>query len=295
MRHFNTLFRPERLQMHKHQQARREMTDYLRWNYYRTEGFLHRLDAFIMREIIAGQIQHEIHGSLAEIGVHYGRSFFLLAAGRSDGERSLAIDLFEDDDLHQNPHGLSRSLGFTVNSLKYGVTFSHEEILKDSSLEVSPEEITKRVGPVRLFSVDGGHMYRHVANDLALAESVMVAGGVICVDDAFTPLWPEVAMATFDWLRAAEGRFVPFLSTPDKLYICRPEYVRFYDNIIRQDKWLTSRIYRTISLLDQSVLILSSSPAFKVAEHVITKVFSFGKHASLSTRRLKYRLAPTSS
>jgi hypothetical protein len=281
--------------MLQHQQARQKMNDYLRWNYYRTEGFLHRLDAFIMREIVAGQIQHQIHGSLAEIGVHYGRSFFLLAAGRADGEKSLAIDLFEDDDLHKNPHGLSRSLGFTVNSLKYGVAFSHEEILKGSSLEISAEEITRRVGPVRLFSIDGGHMYRHVENDLALAENAMVAGGVICVDDAFTPLWPEVAMATFDWLRASAGRFVPFLSTPDKLYICRPEYVQFYDDIIKQDEWLASRIYRTISLLEHPVLVLSSSPAVKAAEHLVTKVFSLGKHASLGTRRIKYRLAPTSS
>jgi hypothetical protein len=280
--------------MHEHQQARQRMSGYLRWNYYRTEGFLHRLDALIIREIIAGQIQHEIHGSLAEIGVHYGRSFFLLAAGRSGTEKSLAIDLFEDDELHKNPHGISRSVGFTVNSLKYGVTFSHEEILKSSSLELGPNDITKRAGPVRLFSVDGGHMYRHVANDLVLAEHVLVAGGVICVDDAFTPLWPEVAMATFDWLRAIDGHFVPFLSTPDKLYICRPEYVHLYERIIKQDKSLTSRIFRTISLLGHPVLVLSSSPASKVMEHFITKLFSLGKHASLNIR-IKYRLTPTSS
>ena len=276
-------------------QARQRMGEYLRWNYYRTEGFLHRLDAFIMREIIAAQVQHEIHGSLAEIGVHYGRSFFLLAAGRSEGEKSLAIDLFEDDDLHKHPQGISRSVGFTVNSLKYGVNFSPEEILKGSSLEVGPDEITKRVGPVRLFSVDGGHMYRHVANDLFLAENVLVAGGVICVDDAFTPIWPEVAMATFDWLRSVQGRFIAFLSTPDKLYICRPEYVQFYDHVISQDTWLNSRIYRTVSLLEHPVLVLSSSPAFKVAEHLITKMFSLGARASLRTRRIRYRLAPTSS
>jgi Methyltransferase domain len=264
--------------MNEHQQARERMSRYLRWNYYQTEGYLHRLDAMIIREIVAGQIKNEIHGSLAEIGVHYGRSFFLLATGRSKAEKSLAIDLFEDDDLHKSRQG-GRFLGFKANSLKYGFALSQDEILKSSSLEISPSEIVKRVGPVRLFSIDGGHMYKHVAHDLALAERVLVAGGVICIDDAFTPLWPEVAIATFDWLRAAIGRFVPFMSTAGKLYVCRPEYVDFYCGIIKQDKGLASRIFRTVHVLEQPVLVLSSSITSKVTEHLIAKLFSLGRRS----------------
>ncbi len=59
---------------------------YLRFDFYRTEGLISRLDALIFRELVTGQVKQGIQGSLVEIGVHYGRSFFLLALGRSGSE-----------------------------------------------------------------------------------------------------------------------------------------------------------------------------------------------------------------
>ncbi len=132
----------------------------------------------------------------------------------------MAVDLFEDDALHTNQEGIGRFGGFRNNCRKYRFDFSEAEILKSSSLEISAEEIIGRVGKARFFSIDGGHMYGHVANDLRLAEKVLTRDGVICLDDMFSALWPEVAIATFDWLRVAHNRFVPFLATKEKLYLC---------------------------------------------------------------------------
>jgi hypothetical protein len=260
--------------MNESENIRQKMNKYLRLNFYRTEGYINRLDAVIFREIIAGQIAHEVHGALAEIGVHYGRSFFLLATGRARTEKSLAIDLFEDDELNTHGQIIGRNGGFHRNCHKYHVSVSPDEILKGSSLEITAEDIIQRVGPVRFFSVDGGHMYRHVANDLSLAEHVLVRGGVICADDIFTPLWPEVGMATFDWLRKLHGRFAPFLSTPGKLYVCDREYIEFYHRLIGQDRWLSSRTVRTISVLGHPVKVLFPSPTSKLAEHAVAGALS---------------------
>ena len=127
---------------------------YLRFNFYRTEGYMSRLDGLVFRELVAGQTKRGIKGSLAEIGVHYGRSFFLLALGRSGSEKSLAVDLFEDDALHTNPQGIGRLGGFMRNCHRYRVGLSEDEILQGSSLEISAEEIVRRVGKVRFFSID---------------------------------------------------------------------------------------------------------------------------------------------
>ena len=242
------------------------MDRYLRFNFYRTLGYISRLDALIFRELIGGQIERGMTGSLAEIGVHYGRSFFLLALGRSGSEKCLAIDLFEDDALHTNADGIGRFGGFRKNLRKYRFNLSEEEILKGSSLELSAEEILSRVGPVRFFSIDGGHMYENVENDLRLAEEVLISEGVIVLDDVFSPLWPEVSIATFDWLRKAGNRFVPFLETKDKLYVCDSKYAALYRRTIYDNQALNSRMYRKIFVLSHEVAFLMPSVTAKVAD-----------------------------
>ena len=248
------------------QDIKHRIDRYLRFNFYRTEGYISRLDAVIFRDIIAGQIEHGVKGSLAEIGVHYGRSFFLLASGRFGSEKCLAVDLFEDDALHTNRQGIGRLGGFRRNCQKYRFDFSEDEIVKRSSLELSAEEVLRRVGPVRFFSIDGGHMYEHVANDLRLAAEVLTQDGVICLDDIFSPLWPEVAIATFDSIRMDDNRFVPFLATRDKLYLCDSKYAPLYRGMINDDKWLSSKVFRRISILSHDVIVVLPSVASKIVD-----------------------------
>src|ERR1700689_3813233 len=267
--------------MKDYRHIKKRIDRYLRFNFYRTDGLISRLDALIFRELVTGQVKQGVRGSLVEIGVHYGRSFFLLALGRSGSEKALAIDLFEDDALHTNRDGIGRFGGFRNNCRKYRFGFSEAEILKSSSLEISAEEITGRVGEVRFFSIDGGHMYEHVANDLRLAEKVLTRDGVICLDDMFSALWPEVAIATFDWLRAADNRFVPFLATKEKLYLCDSDYASFYLAMMRDDEELNSRVFRSISLLSHEAMVLLPSLTSKVIDRVIASLFSIGRLAKI--------------
>jgi hypothetical protein len=259
------------------QNSREQIDRYLRLNFYKIEGYMDRLDASIYRELIVAQIESGIAGSLVEIGVHYGRSFFVLAAGRCGTEKSLGVDLFEEDELYKHPHRIGRLVGFKSNCQKLNFQFSSDEILKKSSLELSPDEIVKRVGRVRFFSIDGGHMYQHVANDLALAEKVMVSGGVICMDDILCPLWPEVSIATYDWLRSAACPFVPFLITNGKLYICGRDYASYYWNLLDSDKRLKSSKVRDITVLGSSVTVLSPSSTARRADRWMKRIVSIGK------------------
>jgi hypothetical protein len=268
--------------MKDYEQVKKRLDRYLRFNFHRTEGLIGGLDGILFRELVTGQIKHGIQGSLVEIGVHYGRSFFLLALGRSGSEKALAVDLFEDDLLHTNRQGIGRFGGFRENCRKYRLDLSEGEILKGSSLEISAQEIVDRVGEVRFFSIDGGHMYKHVANDLRLAEKVLTRDGIICLDDMFSALWPEVAIATFDWLRAAGNRFVPFLATKDKLYLCDSSYASLYLAMIQGEKELSSRVFRSISLLSHETLVLLPSRTSRVFDRVAAALFSVGRLARMN-------------
>jgi hypothetical protein len=259
------------------QNPRGQIDRYLRLNFYKIEGYMDRLDASLYRELIVAQIKSGIVGSLVEIGVHYGRSFFVLASGRSGTEKSLGVDLFEDDELYKHPHRIGRLVGFKSNCQKLGFDFSSNEILKKSSLELSPDEIVDRVGRVRFFSIDGGHMYQHVTNDLLLAERVVVTGGVICMDDILSPLWPEVSIATFDWLRSVSCPFVPFLITNAKLYICGREYANYYSSLVDNDKSLKASRVRNITVLGCPVACLVPSPTARWTDRLMKGLVSIGK------------------
>lgn len=73
-----------------------DLRNYLRWKTYSVNGYLKSLEARLIVGLMGWQTSNKIVGGLAEIGVHHGKLFFLLALSRQVGEKSLAIDLFEE-------------------------------------------------------------------------------------------------------------------------------------------------------------------------------------------------------
>jgi hypothetical protein len=67
-----------------------------------------------------------------------------------------------------------------------------------------------------------------VAHDLPLVFSTLAAGGVIVVDDFCNSEWPEVTSATYDFVRAQEGKIVPAILTKKKLYLAPPDIAPAY-------------------------------------------------------------------
>ena len=193
---------------------------YRRFQIFTVSGYLRSLDARIIASILAFQADNNIFGNLCEIGVHHGRLFFMLALARRSNERSLAIDLFEDDAINSSSHrhrGRDRAL-FT-NARRLGISLSEAEICKTSSLEIRADDILRRTdGPIRFFSIDGGHNYENVKNDLVLAKGTLHEAGIIAVDDFLNRDWPEVTFATYDFIKET-NEMIPFLLSPGKIYL----------------------------------------------------------------------------
>ncbi|NNU79392.1 class I SAM-dependent methyltransferase [Halovulum dunhuangense] len=183
---------------------------------HRIPGYLDPGDALILRALLGHQNASGYRGGAAEIGIYYGRSFFLIERQLRTDERALAIDLFDAGDQKS---GRKRLESFTERARDMGCVLSEGQVIRADSRTLAPEDIIARIGRVRMFSIDGGHGLAHVRADADLAAATLSPEGVIVFDDFCNPEWPEVTAAILDFLRANWDRLRPFAVSQKKLYI----------------------------------------------------------------------------
>ncbi len=171
------------------------------------------------------QVAAGVRGGLAEIGVHHGRYFIALRLLARSGERTLALDIFEDQHLNLDRSGLGSRKRLTANLMRHAGSLDGVEILKADSLTVRPEHVLQRLGgPVRIFSVDGCHTAAHTESDIRLAAAVLAPGGVVIVDDIFNPEWPGVLAGVEAFFCATDRPgLVPIIATDNKLILCQKD------------------------------------------------------------------------
>ncbi|MGG2475789.1 class I SAM-dependent methyltransferase, partial [Rhizobium sp. BR5] len=61
------------------------------------EGYIDPPDALVFKALLQAQTKEGLNGGMAEIGIYYGRSYFLLRKLAQEQEKVLGIDLFEMD------------------------------------------------------------------------------------------------------------------------------------------------------------------------------------------------------
>jgi SAM-dependent methyltransferase len=146
------------------------------------------------------QVRRGVQGAIAEIGVHHGKYFILLALLCQPGERAIAIDVFEDQHLNPDRSGLGdlqqfrRSCEIWLDRPDEVIVHQCDSLLlagRDIFSPGLPQTAERREG-VRIFSVDGSHTAQHTANDIQVAFDTLAPGGVVIVDDFYNPRWPGV-------------------------------------------------------------------------------------------------------
>jgi hypothetical protein len=195
-------------------------------------GWFTKFDAHVFAYLLSAQSAWGMKGAVAEIGVHHGKSFLALCLGRTSDERALCIDIFDDQQHNKDHSGSGNESIFRRNLAKHAISLDRVSILKRSSLDITANDVRDAVGPVRFFSVDGGHWLEIVKNDLEMASQSLMAGGVIALDDYSHPDWPEVALGFHDWYTHSDGSVVPFAITPSKLYLASREWAARYSDLI---------------------------------------------------------------
>jgi hypothetical protein len=196
------------------------------------EGWLYRIDAEILRTILTAQNVGGLTGSVAEIGVHHGRGFVLLCLGLLKGDRAYCVDIFDDQHLNKDHSGRGNRAILENNLKRFGIAVEQVRIDPRSSALVQPSDVMSQVGPIRLFSIDGGHWQDIVASDLALAEQVLAEYGVIALDDFHRAEWPEVSVGYFKWFAGRKRPIVPFAIGFKQLFLCQSDRVDFYQTVL---------------------------------------------------------------
>ncbi len=218
------------------------------------EGYIDPPDALVFKALLQAQTRSALHGGIAEIGVYYGRSYFLLRKFAQAQEKVLGVDLFDLDppqdgslDQYERLMESGRRLGFAMDE---------DLIIKGDSTRLSPADITSRIGPARFFSIDGGHHLHHVLADAKLALEVIAPHGVIVFDDTFNPVWPEVTVGVADFLRTHGHNLACFAMTKYKTYVCRREFHAIYADAIATDPDLQALAHVETQFLGSRVVRL---------------------------------------
>lgn len=185
------------------------------------EGWFSRSDALAIAHCLALQAGEGITGAVAEIGVHHGKSFIALACAALSTDRLYAIDVFEQQNLNLDRSGQGNRDKFLANVERYAPT-AKPSVLAMSSLDLRGRE-REFLEPLRFLSIDGGHTRAVTLNDLEIANTILVDGGMCCVDDILHPEWTGVVSGVFAFFEKCSA-LVPFALLPKKLYFCRPAY-----------------------------------------------------------------------
>jgi hypothetical protein len=235
---------------------------------YALEDKLHRgvagwLNEGAISAVIAfAKWQHENHvlGDVAEIGVHHGKFFILLANLRRRDERAFAIDVFDEQHLNPDNSGRGNLSNFKENLGLYANDVGVAIIQKDSKTLTRADFYRGRRGDIRLFGVDGSHTAAHTASDLAMAAQLLAADGLIILDDFYNPDWPGVQEGFYRFLTDFHRDIVPFAYGNNKLYLCRRVSHGKYLSLVESDLRPFLLHYKRVEIGGVCVVHLSLPP-----------------------------------
>jgi hypothetical protein len=199
------------------------------------------------------QCENNVLGDVAEIGVHHGKLFILLANLRRQHERAFAIDVFGDQHLNPDKSGCGNFSDFAENLHLYAEESDVTIIQKDSKTLTRSDFYRGRRGKIRLFSVDGSHTVAHTFSDLALAAQLIAVDGLIILDDFYNPDWPGVQEGFYRFLTANTDGISPFAYGNNKLFLCKTESHTKYLNFVENDLRAFLLHYKRVEIGDFAV------------------------------------------
>jgi hypothetical protein len=214
--------------------SRRFVLDrYIRRGHRQVDGWIEPPILRLIAALAKEQERQSIEGGTAEIGVHHGRLFLALHLARRPQERSVAIDLFADQAGNIDQSGSGNEAAFRQNLLDHAGGSDDVTIVSADSTTLSGDDVREFVGgPVRLFSVDGGHAAEIVEHDMQTSADSLTDGGIVIGDDVFNFLWPGAAEGTLHFLDKTD-ELVPFAIGYNKVLFTTPNHAEKYREVVK--------------------------------------------------------------
>jgi Methyltransferase domain len=233
----------------------------------KVKGYLDTLDALVYAELSKAQARSAAAGSIVEIGVFFRRSLFLLH--QLDLEAPvLGIDLF---DIPAHDGYLMQKEQVIAFSRKFNFGISGDMLLTADSTRLAPDWIVDRIGPVKIFSIDGGHELHHVAKDAELASQVLTDDGVIIFDDSFNPMWPEVTVGIIDFLRE-QPQYATFCITDKKLYVSKADKTELYKSQLHNSIALLGFNQGKTRILGHEAITFKHAISKKISARILSSI-----------------------
>ena len=249
--------------------------DFLSETHQKIDGWFFPLDQLVFYELIAIQNRLNVGGDVAEIGVYKGKSLVLLSLLKSESQRLLGFDLFDQDFQVTTEQNLS-DFGTRENViLKKGLTSD----ISQSDLETLVHT------PLRFLHIDAGHEYHEVLEQLELFTPFVGDQGIIAMDDYQDREFPGIEAAVLDFSeRDRPRRFVPFLSGGNKMFLCSAPLAAALQKIILRQPNFEDKC-RLTRVKDFNILVLQSKlpvPSDKITAQINTLSFPQRPDANLS-------------
>lgn len=195
-------------------------------------GFMEAEVLDIVGALDKAQRQRGVAGAVAEIGVHHGRLFIGMSLLQRPGEKSVAIDIFGDQDLNIDNSGRGDYERFE-NNVNLWSSMDDVVVHQGDSTKIVADELIDEAGSTfRFFSVDGGHTAEIVYSDMQLAEATLSGGGVVIADDIFNQQWPGVAVGTLRYL-ADGAKLAPFAIGFNKVFFTQADHCDGYRQVLK--------------------------------------------------------------
>lgn len=183
-------------------------------------GFMSENNTAIWDTLLCHQQARCIQGNILEIGVFKGRSASILCQHKRPDEELWLVDFsdFLDEAIHN-----------TVAIQPTGVRY-----IKAKSSELwRNADLAKLRRSFRWLHIDGEHTGNAVANDLTLAAELLSDDGMICVDDFFSPSYPQITAAVFSYIDRHPFELQMLLCGENKAYLARPTSAAVYTDMFQ--------------------------------------------------------------
>jgi ubiquinone/menaquinone biosynthesis C-methylase UbiE len=183
-------------------------------------GFMNEPNVAVWDSLLMAQMDGCIQGHLLEIGVFKGRSASVLCQHKRPEEEIWLVDF--SPFLNEARTNLSQLQSSGVRFLS----------CKSSAL-AREADLAARRRAFRWIHIDGDHTGAAVVNDLNLAADLLSDEGLVCVDDFFNPVYPQITAAVFSWLTTHPFELELVLCGQNKAYLARPTQAHVYLAFIR--------------------------------------------------------------
>ncbi len=218
-----------------------------------------------------------IAGHVVEIGVHHGRFCIALDLLRGPDEKTLAIDLFDDQELNPDHSGRGDRDVFIANMKRHAGPQDGLIVHSGDSMLLTGGRVRDLLGGAsRLFSVDGGHTSEIVQRDMQTAAEALVSGGIVIADDVFNERWPGVAEGTHRYLDQPES-LTPFGVGYNKLLLTTSrEHAVAYRDVMKRVAERRAWGHRVVRFHGHDVAVIHGLPLRRRPKRMAKQLLGVG-------------------